>query len=143
MQIDAMTLDVEQQVQIKAPVEKVFERLIYRLTEGSVTQEGNAMPMKMECRPGGRWYRDLGEDAGHLWAFVQAIKPPSLLELYGPMFMSTPVSGHIIIRLKEIDGGSELAFRFRAFGRVEQYQDSGIDEGWKHYINSVKKDLES
>lgn len=142
MKTESLSLDVEQSVRIKAGADKVFEQLIYRLTEGNETEEGNAMPMKMERRPGGRWYRDLGDDAGHLWGFVQSIRPPSLLELYGQMFMSTPVSSHLIVRLKEIDGGTELSFRYRALGLIESYMDSGVDSGWKHYINSVKRDLE-
>jgi hypothetical protein len=142
MKTESLSLDVDQSVQIKAGIDKVFDRLIYRLTEGNETEEGNAMPMKMERRPGGRWYRDLGDDAGHLWGFVQSIRPPALLELYGQMFMSAPVSSHIIIRLKEIDGGTELSFRYRALGLIEAYMDSGVDSGWKHYVNAVKKDLE-
>jgi hypothetical protein len=51
------------------------------------------MPMKIEPWPGGRWYRDLGDNDGHLWRHVQAIKQPTLLEIYGPLMMSYPVSG--------------------------------------------------
>ena len=39
------------------------------------------MTMVVEARPGGRWYRDLGGDNGHLWGFVQSIKRPTLLEI--------------------------------------------------------------
>ena len=49
------------------------------------------MPMKIEPWPGGRWYRDLGNDNGHFWGHVQAIKQPTLLEIYGPLFMSYPL----------------------------------------------------
>ena len=41
--------------------------------------------MKIEPWPGGRWYRDLGNNAGHLWGHVQVIKPPTLLEICGPL----------------------------------------------------------
>ena len=34
------------------------------------------LPMILEPHPGGRWYRDLGGDNGHLWGFVQSIKRP-------------------------------------------------------------------
>ena len=47
------------------------------------------MPMILETKPGGRWYRDLGGDNGHHWGFVQSIKRPALLEIWGPLFMST------------------------------------------------------
>ena len=51
------------------------------------------MSMKIEPWPGGRWYRDLGNNTGHFWGHVQAIKPPALLEICGPLFMSLP--GHL------------------------------------------------
>jgi len=44
------------------------------------------MPMKLEAWPGGRWYRDLGDNNGHYWGTVQAIKKPTLLEICGPLF---------------------------------------------------------
>ncbi|HEX3702577.1 MAG TPA: hypothetical protein VHU82_04550 [Vicinamibacterales bacterium] len=35
----------------------------------------------LEAWPGGRWFRDLGDNTGHLWGHVQAIKPPTLPEI--------------------------------------------------------------
>ena len=55
--------------------------------------------MVLEPWPGGRWYRDLGEESGHLWGHVQVIKPPTLLELWGPMFMSFAGINHVQYRL--------------------------------------------
>ena len=51
---------------------------------------GKPFPMKIEPWPGGRWYRDLGNNSGHLWGHVQVIKPPTLLEICGPLMMSYP-----------------------------------------------------
>ncbi len=48
------------------------------------------MPMKIEPWPGGRWYRDLGDNNGHFWGHVQAIKRPTLLEITGPLLASYP-----------------------------------------------------
>ena len=45
--------------------------------------------MKIEAWPGGRWYRDLGDDNGHFWGNVQAIKQPTLLE--SPARCSCPI----------------------------------------------------
>jgi len=36
------------------------------------TTEAKPMPMKLEAWPGGRWYRDLGDNNGHFWGVVQA-----------------------------------------------------------------------
>jgi uncharacterized protein YndB with AHSA1/START domain len=100
------------------------------------------MPMRLERRPGGRWYRDLGDDAGHLWGFVQVIKPPTLLEISGPMFMSYPVAGHLALRLTEQDGGTRLSLRHRALGFIDEEHRQGVTAGWSHYLNGVKQDCE-
>jgi hypothetical protein len=47
------------------------------------------MSMKIEPWPGGRWFHDLGDNIGdnngHLWGHVQAIKKPTLLEITGSL----------------------------------------------------------
>lgn len=96
------------------------------------------MPMRLECWPGGRWFRDLGDEAGHLWGFVQVIKPPTLLEIIGPMFMSYPVAGHIAFRVEPIDNGSKLSVRHRALGLISDEHRQGVTHGWTHYLSSVK-----
>ena len=64
------------------------------------------MPMMLEPWPGGRWFRDLGDNNGHLWGHVQAIKRPTLLEITGPLMMSFAVASNLQYRLKEVDGGT-------------------------------------
>ena len=59
------------------------------------------MPMKLEAWPGGRWYRDLGDNNGHFWGHVQAIKRPTLLEITGPLFMSYAAMNNLQYRLSE------------------------------------------
>ena len=49
---------------------------------------------------------------------MQAIKRPTLLEITGPLFMSSPVLSNVQYRLKEVDGGTVIAFRHTAFGFV-------------------------
>ena len=58
-------------------------------------RDGKPMPMVLEPHPGGRWYRELGGDNGHLWGFVQSIKRPALLEIWGPLFMSTGATSNM------------------------------------------------
>ena len=68
---------------MRAPLDITFAALLEQLGPKNETPEGTPLPMKIEPWPGGRWFRDLGDDNGHLWAHVQAIKRPTLLELPG------------------------------------------------------------
>src|SRR5829696_5779968 len=73
---------------------------------------------EIEPWPGGRWYRDLGNNAGHLWGHVQVIKPPTLLELCGPMPMSYPATNHLQYRLTSEGGQTRLHFTHKAMGLI-------------------------
>ena len=142
MDLQDLMLDVDQHIQINAAIEKVFEGLLNRLSKDNTTPEKKIMPMTLERKPGGRWFRDLGEGVGHLWGFVQVIKPPTLLEITGPMFMSYPVAGHLQVRLESIDGGTRVSLRHRAFGCIEKEHREGVSHGWGHYLSVIKSDFE-
>jgi uncharacterized protein YndB with AHSA1/START domain len=102
--------------------------------------------MKVEAWPGGRWYRDLGNDTGHFWGHVQAIKPPALLEICGPLFMSFPAMSNLQYRLKEENGVTRLKFVHRAMGLIPQEVVEGsrsADKGWNHMMERIRKRAES
>ena len=104
-----------------------FEALLEEMGPANVTHEGAPMPMKIEPWPGGRWFRDLGDDNGHLWGHVQAIKKYTLLEISGPLFMSNAVFNNLQYRLKEVDGGTLITLRHTALGFIPDDYKAGLD----------------
>lgn len=130
--IEDLTLSVTQEIHVKASLEKTFAALLLELGPEATRPDGSSMQMKLEAWPGGRWYRDLGDNTGHLWAHVQAIKPPTLLELYGPLFMSYPVVSNLQYRLSEEPGGTLIKFHHLALGLIEDEHRSGVVTGWTH-----------
>ena len=96
--------------------------------------------MTLEQWPGGRWFRDRGNGIGHLWGHVQVIKPPVLLELSGPLFMSYPALNHIEVKLQQQPGGTHLEFRHRAIGFIDPEHRQGVASGWKHTLDKVAED---
>src|ERR1700688_3138982 len=86
--VEDLTVHITEEIHVKAELEDTFAALLEQIGEGNTTPDGTVMAMKIEARPGGRWYRDLGGDNGHFWGTVQAIKRPTLLEITGPLFMS-------------------------------------------------------
>jgi len=137
--VEDLTLEVRQEIQVKAPLEKTFAALLEQLGPGNENGEGQPMPMRLEPWAGGRWYRDLGDGNGHLWAHVQSIKKPTLLEFCGPLFMSYPVSSNVQYRLKEKDGGTLIEFRHTALGLITDEHRAGVVNGWKHMLELAKK----
>jgi len=140
MKLEEMTLDVQQHVEIKAAIGDVFRTVLYRFGEGFTTPKGESMQMILEQWPGGRWFRDRGNGVGHLWGHVQVIKPPVLVELSGPMFMSYPALNHLEVKLEEIAGGTRLALRHRAIGFIEPAHREGVSSGWQHILSVIAGD---
>jgi uncharacterized protein YndB with AHSA1/START domain len=136
------TLSITRAVDIAASPEVVFASLLAELGPDSQMPDGTPFPMKLEAWPGGRWYRDLGpmggHTAGHYWAHVQVIKPPTLLELCGPMFMSYPAVSHVQYRLAKAGAGTRLTVLHRAMGLITDEHRRGVSEGWKHELDRVK-----
>jgi len=140
--LDDFIVNIDQTIEIKAAPGDVFEGLIARICELHGDEGKPPLKLSLERWPGGRWFRDLEGGTGHLWGFVQAIKPPTLLELFGPMFMSYPVAGHMIIRLSPITGGTKLVFQNQVFGPVPPEVREGLGEGWGDMLKRLKQDAE-
>ncbi len=128
--------EIIKEEEIAAPIEIVFETILEQMGPLNSTPE-KPMPMVLEARPGGRWFRDLGNNTGHFWGTVQAIKPPSLLEISGPLFMSNPAVSNLQYRLTEEDGVTRMRFVHRAMGWVGEAE-RGVDEGWSQLIGRIR-----
>lgn len=75
------TFTLTDEIHVRATLEQTFNSPLAQIGRLNEAPNGSPMPMVIEPRPGGRWYRDLGGDNGHLWGFVQSIKRPVLLEM--------------------------------------------------------------
>jgi len=141
--MEDLTLTLSQEIHVRAPLDTTFTALIEQIGPHNETHDGKPMPMKIEPRPGGRWYRDLGNDNGHFWGVVQAIKRPTLLEITGPLFMSSAVISNLQYRLSEVDGGTLISFRHSVFGLAPQDNKEGMASGWAHLLARVRKHAEA
>src|SRR5689334_1097456 len=142
MNLEEMTLDLEQTVDVNASLEDTFKGLLHRFGKGNHTPGGEPLNLEIEPFAGGRWYRDRGEGVQHLWGHVQVIKPPVLLELTGPMFMSYPAINHIEVKLAEDGDGTKVTLRHRAIGMISPEHREGISKGWGFILDGLKADCE-
>ncbi len=133
-------LEILKEEEIAAPIDIVWETILEQMGPHGQTPDGLSLPMVLEAWPGGRWFRDLGNNAGHLWGYVQSIKPPDLLEIQGPLFMSAPVVSHVLYRLTFEDGVTRLKFSHRAVGQIapELLDGVRINQGWGGYLSRIR-----
>jgi uncharacterized protein YndB with AHSA1/START domain len=143
LSIENMMLDIKQEMHVSAPLDVTFEALLEQIGPYNEKDNNEPMPMKIEPWPGGRWYRDLGDNNGHFWGHVQAIKRPTLLEISGPLFASYPFLSNVQYRLTEKDGGTLITFRHTALGFIEEQHKEGVGKGWASILDRIRKRAES
>ena len=141
--LDNLTLDLTEEIRVQAPLDATFEALLEEMGPHNTGIGGVPMPMVIEARPGGRWYRDLGDDNGHFWGHVQAIKRPTLLEITGPLFMSMPVVSNLQYRLKQVEGGTLISFRHSALGFIPDDFRQDMMRGWTALHDRIRKQAEA
>ena len=124
------TFTIAEQITVRASLEQTFQSLIAEMGRRNQRPDGTPLPMILEPHPGGRWYRDLGGDNGHLWGFVQSIKRPTLLEIWGPLFMSTAATSNLLYRLNETADGTLITFTHTLVGPFPEEHRSRLASGW-------------
>jgi uncharacterized protein YndB with AHSA1/START domain len=127
---------------IAAPIEIVFQAILDEIGPENRMMDDKPFPLKLEAWPGGRWFRDLGNNTGHLWGHVQVIKPPGLLEIIGPMPMSYPAVNHVQYRLTAQEKGTSLKFTHQAMGLITPDHRDGMPKGWENWLSRIRATAE-
>ncbi|MGC2403008.1 MAG: SRPBCC domain-containing protein [Acidobacteriaceae bacterium] len=143
---EVRTFEIVKEEQIAASIEIVFESILQQLGPYNETPDGKSLAMKIEPWPGGRWYRDLGNNAGHFWGYVQAIKPPALIEICGPLFMSYAATSNVQYRLTEENGFTRLKFVHSAMGVIPLDLLEGernVSSGWNYILDKIRQRAET
>src|SRR5258707_3133164 len=132
------TFAIRKQIDTAAPIDIAFEAILDQLGPEGQMPGGKPFPMKIEPWPGGRWYRDLANNSGHLWGHVQVIKPPTLLEICGPLMMSYAALNHLQYRLEAEGGVTRLVVLHRAVGLILPEHRDGWPKGWWNWLERIR-----
>jgi len=139
---DNQTFTLKEEINVHASLDQTFASLIAQMGRLNETPDGKPLPMVLEPHPGGRWYRELGGDNGHLWGFVQSIKRPVLLELWGTLFMSTAATSNLLYRRSETPEGTLITFTHTVVGPFPEDHRPGLGSGWAALHARVRKAAE-
>ena len=140
--IENLSLNIEQEIHVRSSITATFAALLEEMGPSNTGANNAPMPMVLEAWPGGRWFRDLGDNKGHLWGHVQAIKAPTLLEITGPLMMSFAVASNLQYRLKETDGGTLITLRHTALGLFPDGYREALSQGWPFLFDRVRRRVE-
>ncbi|HLG54383.1 MAG TPA: SRPBCC domain-containing protein [Vicinamibacterales bacterium] len=141
--IESLSIDITEEIRVRAALAITFAALLEEMGPSNQGHNGVPMPMTLEPWPGGRWFRNLGDNNGHLWGHVQAIKRPTLLEITGPLMMSFAVASNVQYRLKEVDGGTLITLRHTALGLFppDGYREA-LGQGWSLLFDRLRRRVE-
>lgn len=140
--LDNLSLDLTDETHVRASLDATFAALLEEIGPSNVGMNDTPVPLVLEPWPGGRWFRDLGGNNGHLWGHVQAIKRPTLLEITGPLMMSFAAVSNIQYRLKEKRGGTLIAIRHTAIGLFPEGYREDLSQGWPLLFDRVRRRAE-
>ena len=141
--IEDLTLEVAVEKHVKATPEATFATLLEQMGPLNEGPDGSPLPMTLEAFPGGRWYRDLGDDNGHHWGHVQAIKRPGLLEISGPLFMSYPAISNVQIRVTPEGDECVVTLKHTAMDFIQEDHRIGLSQGWTPLLDRVQRGAET
>ena len=140
--IESLSLNITEEILVRSSLSATFAALLEEMGPSNEGHNGAPLPMTLEPWPGGRWFRDLGDNSGHLWGHVQAIKRPTLLEITGPLMMSFAVASNLQYRLKEIEGGTLITLRHTALGLFPDGYRDALSQGWSLLFERVRRRAE-
>lgn len=126
-----LSLDLVEETRVRASLDDTFAALLEELGPANRGMHEAPMPMVLEAWPGGRWFRDLGEQNGHCWGHVQAIRRPTLLEICGPLMMSFAVASNVQYRLKQEGDETVITLRHMAIGLFPDGYKVPLTQGWQ------------
>lgn len=137
MQLD---FDCQMEIVIAASPEAVQRAVVEDIGEWFVSPENSqGMQLRIEPVVGGRVYRDLGDDQGHLWGHISVLKP-GLIEIVGPFASMTPSYNLVRFRFTESSpGNTKVEFTHQAVGAVSEELLEGAPEGWKMVLEQGLK----
>lgn len=134
-----LSLDFTIETRVRASLDDCFDALLEELGPGMLGHANAPMPMVFEPHPGGRWFRDLGDDNGHFWGVVQAIRRPNLLEINGPLMMSFATSNNLQYRLRRDGDETVIALRHTALGLFPEGFRDALTQGWTAIAERIAK----
>jgi hypothetical protein len=140
---ESQSFTITEEIFVRATPAQTFDSLLVQMGRQNESPDGSPMPMVIEPYPGGRWYRDLSGQNGHLWGFVQSIKRPALLEIWGPLFMSTAATSNLLYRLSETEDGTLIKFTHTLVGPFPEDHRPRLTAGWTALHARVRKAAEA
>jgi len=140
----ASVFQVEIQVTINAPQQRVWQALLYETPQWwrkDFFTSPKTKAFVIEPRVGGRAYEDYGDGNGAMWFTVNLLDAPNRLQWVGHMggSFSGPAISIVEINLEESGNLTVLKLRDQLVGKANDQSIEQMTSGWKMLMEEALK----
>ncbi|HEU4965657.1 MAG TPA: metalloregulator ArsR/SmtB family transcription factor [Bacilli bacterium] len=137
------SFEIEMEVTIQAPREKVFAALTQDINQWWAYRLGGERTSTLHLEPkmGGRFYEDWGNGEGAVWGTVYYFQAPAEIRLNGPLGMKGAVNSDYSYVLEEQDGATVLKLSHQAVGLLQPDWEEAHRHGWQELLGQFLKEF--
>jgi uncharacterized protein YndB with AHSA1/START domain len=135
VQPGGMLRQIEQEVVVAAPRERVFAALTDEVGTWWAHRFRDGSEVRLEARLGGRFYEDWGDGEGVTYAVVTRLARPEALVVQGPMGMPGAVFGVIGYTLTDEGDGTRVALSHEVLGAMGDEREASYRQGWRSLLD--------
>ena len=126
---EIQTISIQREIAIAAPIEIAFEAMLEEMGPGGEMPDGKPFPMVIEPWPGGRWYRDLGNNPATSGGTSRSSSRRRCSSCAGRCSCPSPPSTTCSTGFTADGEGTRLEFTHRAMGPIPERGPGGRGTG--------------
>jgi DNA-binding transcriptional ArsR family regulator/uncharacterized protein YndB with AHSA1/START domain len=138
------SFQIEQQIEIDAPIERVFHSLINDINAWwEFRYEDDQAKMSLEPKVGGLFLESWENGQGAIWGTVLYFKENKEIRMQGLLGMSGAVNSHYGYLLESYEDRTTLKLSHSAVGILDSNWHDAHDKGWSLLLNKLKAFIEN
>lgn len=143
MKLDISSFQIEQQIDINAPLERVFHSLVNDINDWwEFRFEENNSQITFDSKIGGLFMENWENGQGAIWGTVLYYKENEEIRLQGLLGMQGAVNSHYGYRLESNGETTTVKLSHSAVGLLDPNWEEAHSSGWALLLNKLKNHAE-
>ncbi|PUB16727.1 helix-turn-helix domain-containing protein [Paenisporosarcina sp. OV554] len=143
MKLDISSFQIEQQIDINAPLERVFHSLVNDINDWwEFRFEENNSHITFDSKIGGLFMENWEDGQGAIWGTVLYYKENEEIRLQGLLGMQGAVNSHYGYRLESNGESTTVKLSHSAVGLLDPNWEEAHSNGWSLLLNNLKIHVE-
>ncbi|WP_243840660.1 ArsR/SmtB family transcription factor [Paenisporosarcina antarctica] len=144
MKLEISSFQIEQQIEINAPLTRVFHSLVNDINDWwEFRFEEDNSKITFDPKVGGLFMENWGNGQGALWGTVLYYKKNEEIRLQGLLGMQGAVTSHYGYRLESNGDATKVKLSHSAVGLLDPKWEESHTNGWALLLNKLKMHSEN